>query len=88
MDVRKEDCRGLCAVVRAAGRYRQRRVPEHDALTKTSYAVTHTYMVLERLAALLSVLKDAETGQRGFVITGDEAYLEPYVKARTRSTRR
>ena len=23
-------------------------------------------------------LKDAETGQRGFVITGEERYLEPY----------
>ena len=27
---------------------------------------------------LLSELKDAETGQRGYVITGDSAFLEPY----------
>ncbi|MGG5810150.1 ATP-binding protein [Falsiroseomonas sp. CW058] len=27
---------------------------------------------------LLSALKDAETGQRGFLLTGDEAFLEPY----------
>jgi PAS domain S-box-containing protein len=33
---------------------------------------------------LLSTLKDVETGQRGFVITGDERYLEPYEKARPR----
>lgn len=29
----------------------------------------------------LSNLKDAETGQRGFVITGNEAYLAPYQQA-------
>jgi PAS domain S-box-containing protein len=34
--------------------------------------------VLGATAALLSNLKDAETGQRGFVITGDESYLDPY----------
>ena len=27
---------------------------------------------------LLDVLKDAETGQRGFVITGDSSFLAPY----------
>jgi PAS domain S-box-containing protein len=27
---------------------------------------------------VLSSLKDAETGQRGFLLTGDERYLEPY----------
>ncbi len=32
-------------------------------------------VVAERL---LSALKDVETGERGFVITGDEAYLDPY----------
>ena len=49
-----------------------------DSLTKTSYAVTHSHAVLERLANVLTQLTDAETGQRGFVITGDEAYLDPY----------
>jgi PAS domain S-box-containing protein len=31
---------------------------------------------------LLSALKDAETGQRGYLLTGDEAFLEPYVAVR------
>ena len=31
---------------------------------------------------LLSTLQDAEIGHRGFVITGEERYLEPYEKAR------
>lgn len=29
----------------------------------------------------LSQLKDAETGQRGYIITGNRSYLEPYEKA-------
>jgi CHASE3 domain sensor protein len=52
-----------------------------DVLTKTSYAVTHTYTVIERIAGVLSELKDAETGQRGFVITGDDAYLSGTTRA-------
>ena len=47
-------------------------------LTATSEWVTHTHDVLEHIAGVLSMLKDAETGQRGYVITGDEAFLEPY----------
>jgi len=53
-----------------------------DSLTKTSYLVAHTHLVLENVANVLSLLKDAETGQRGFVITGDESYLELYQSAR------
>ncbi len=39
---------------------------------------THTYEVVETVETLLSQMKDAETGQRGFVITGRDEYLEPY----------
>src|SRR4051812_20921593 len=40
--------------------------------------VSHTHEVRTKLADLMSVIKDAETGQRGFVITADDAFLEPY----------
>ena len=30
---------------------------------------------------LLSDMKDAETGQRGYLVTGDERYLEPYTRS-------
>ena len=43
--------------------------------------VTHTQEVRATLTDLLSSLKDAETGARGFVITGDESYLQPYSAA-------
>jgi methyl-accepting chemotaxis protein len=49
-----------------------------DVLTKTSSSVTHTHSVIEHVGRVLSMLKDAETGQRGYVITGDEAFLAPY----------
>jgi methyl-accepting chemotaxis protein len=40
--------------------------------------VAHTEEVRRSLAQLLSAMKDAETGQRGFLVTGDERFLEPY----------
>lgn len=38
----------------------------------------HTYQVLNTLDETLARLVDAETGQRGYLLTGDEAYLTPY----------
>src|SRR5712675_3188724 len=46
--------------------------------------VTHTHIVLEQLDAVLSNLVDAETGQRGYIITGEVSYLEPYNNALSR----
>src|SRR5438045_4983691 len=37
---------------------------------------------LAKLEEISSQLKDAETGQRGYLITGDEEYLEPYFAAK------
>src|SRR6266852_2156641 len=52
-----------------------------SGLASTSQLVTHTHQVLEHIAEVLSLLKEAETGQRGYVITGDETFLEPYQTA-------
>ncbi|MEG3877300.1 CHASE3 domain-containing protein [Microcoleus sp. herbarium7] len=43
--------------------------------------VSHTHRVLTELEATLSTIKDAETGQRGYLLTGEERYLEPYHSA-------
>ncbi len=43
--------------------------------------VVHTHEVLENIEGVLSTLKDAETGQRGFILTGQDRYLEPYTHA-------
>lgn len=42
--------------------------------------VAHTYEVMEKLDNLLADLTTAESGERGFIITGDEQYLEDYAK--------
>ncbi len=44
---------------------------------------SHTHEVRAHLSGLLSKLTDAETGQRGYLITGDDAYLAPYQAALT-----
>jgi methyl-accepting chemotaxis protein len=43
--------------------------------------VAHTQLVRGELNGLLLLLIDAETGERGFTITGNEAFLEPYQAA-------
>jgi signal transduction histidine kinase len=40
--------------------------------------VTHTHVVLEKLDAVQGNLTDAESGERGYIITEQEAYLAPY----------
>jgi len=51
-------------------------------LSETATWVEHTHQVLETLASVLTSMKDAETGQRGFLLTGEEPYLAPYLTAR------
>ena len=43
--------------------------------------VTHTMEALRYIEGLLSSLKDAETGQRGLLLTTQERYLQPYSRA-------
>ncbi|MFO0967819.1 MAG: PAS domain S-box protein [Gemmataceae bacterium] len=43
--------------------------------------VVRTHEVIGELENLLSTLKDAETGQRGYLLTEDPKYLEPYEDA-------
>ena len=52
-----------------------------NTLHGTSRQVTQTNAVIEHTNEVLSTMKDAETGQRGFMLTGDAAYLEPYDNA-------
>jgi CHASE3 domain sensor protein len=43
--------------------------------------VSHTQEVLTTLDNLVSAIKDIETSQRGYIITGSEASLGPYTAA-------
>ena len=44
--------------------------------------VTHTHDVKEALSAALISLLDAESSARGFVLTGNQTWLEPYERVR------
>lgn len=45
--------------------------------------VFHTRQVLYELQQTESLVLDAETGQRGYLLTGDPSYLDPYNRALT-----
>ena len=47
-------------------------------LLRSQDEVAHTNLVISKLEGVISTLKDAETGQRGFLLTGQEDFLEPY----------
>ncbi|MEQ1544640.1 PAS domain S-box protein [Methyloglobulus sp.] len=52
-------------------------------LSETSAEIhMHTLVVIKQANELLSELTDAETGERGYALTGNEAFLEPYLKVR------
>ena len=50
-------------------------------LRENSRLVAHSHDVMTALADILSLMKDAETGQRGYLLTDDERYLAPYTNA-------
>ena len=50
-------------------------------LQRNAYWVTHTHQVLASLETMLSELQDTEIGQRGYLLTSDKAYLQPYDNA-------
>ena len=62
----------IVLILGAVGSDGLRRARESRAL------VAHTRDVIDRAQSTLSALQDAETGERGFIITGDPRYLEAY----------
>lgn len=52
-----------------------------NTLIENNQRVVRTQQIIEAIGALVSTAKDAETGQRGYLLTGDEQYLGPYNSA-------
>lgn len=51
--------------------------------SKTLEDITaHTYLVIGQLQKIENTLLDAEASQRGYIITGDSAFLQPYLSAK------
>ena len=55
-----------------------------EGMISSSHLVNHTNLVILNIEKTLSFTKDAETGQRGFLITGDSSFLKPYIDAENR----
>ncbi len=51
------------------------------ALQENNARIRHSHSVIVALDDLLSAIQDAETGQRGYLLTGNDRYLEPYQHA-------
>lgn len=49
---------------------------------KYSSRVDHAFVVLLQTSELENYLKQAETGQRGYLLTSDSSFLEPYLSVR------
>jgi PAS domain S-box-containing protein len=67
-----------CAILALIGGSSYHRLAQ---LREASRAVEHTHEVRSELERVLSLLSDAEAGQRGFLLTGVVTYLEPYKAA-------
>lgn len=52
-------------------------------LKKSSDYVNNSYEVNIELERLISYIKDAETGQRGYILSKDKIFLEPYYNSKT-----
>jgi len=57
-----------------------------DAQVQGRDDVAHTHRIIEQVERVLSRLTDAETGQRGYLLTGRGDYLEPYLAAERDAT--
>jgi PAS domain S-box-containing protein len=67
-----------CAILALVGATSYYRLAE---LRHATQAVEHTHEVRTELERIQSLVVDAETGQRGFLLTGAVSYLEPLTAA-------
>lgn len=63
-----------------ANLYEQKTIRE---LIENLDEIAQVHRIIDNAEELLSQLKDAETGQRGFLLTGDPSYLKPYEQSLT-----
>src|ERR1041384_7649758 len=56
-------------------------VANSHQLQRAREASARSEETLRELEGILATMIDAETGMRGYIITGEDAYLEPYERA-------
>lgn len=50
-------------------------------LANNAYWLAHSWQVVHQVESVLASAVDAETGERGFLISGQDSYLEPFTAA-------
>jgi CHASE3 domain sensor protein len=65
----------IIALIAAVGYHNELRY------TESRNWLTHTYEVIHQLQRTLSILQDGETGQRGYILTRQDSYLQPFYEA-------
>jgi signal transduction histidine kinase/ActR/RegA family two-component response regulator len=55
---------------------------QHDVDERVQDSVEQSYVLRADMQGAFSLLQDIEVGDRGFVITGDTLFLEPYTRAK------
>jgi CHASE3 domain sensor protein len=53
-------------------------------LARLDVQLADSYQSLAALQAVLSTLQEAQAAERGYVLTGEERFLQPYYQASTR----
>ena len=74
---------GIAVVLLAVVGYQENRSSE--ALVESASLVQRTHQIIAHLNGVLAASVDAETGRRGYALTGDEAQLGPYRDATARA---
>src|SRR6185369_1310231 len=52
-----------------------------NTLVRNEELVSHTREVQTQIGAVLSTVRQAESSVRGYVVTGDDSFLQPYQQA-------
>ncbi len=71
----------LCALTGLAGLQLFRNIPLAESASEGTRQSVNAVLAIH---AIDEAVQDAERGQRGFVITGRSAYLDPYLRAKER----
>ncbi len=55
-----------------------------NSLINATKLLNHIYYVTNEVTAAFSELQDMEIGERGFLLTGEDSYLEPYTNSKNK----
>ncbi|MCB1766053.1 MAG: CHASE3 domain-containing protein [Candidatus Competibacteraceae bacterium] len=78
LDKREQESEKAFSELTQSARQSEANLDQLEILQKNEQWVSHTYQVIARANAILAAAVDMETGMRGYLLAGLEAFLEPY----------